>query len=187
MAHVLVIGGTGMLADVCISLCTQGYTVSVVGRDALRHEDLKQRLGSRKALLNPVIVDYTDLALMSQYLAEAVSKFGSPVMIISWIHSYAQSAHAIIARLVKNSRCDYFHVRGSIDPRQLAVKGSTQELMESFPAVQYHLVILGFIADAKDFRWLTHNEISKGVLEAVQKRLPVFTVGTLEPFFARPV
>ena len=30
--HALVIGGTGMLADVCIALAREGYIVSIIGR-----------------------------------------------------------------------------------------------------------------------------------------------------------
>ena len=43
MAHALVIGGTGMLADTSLWLVNNGYHVSVIGRSAHRMEDLRNR------------------------------------------------------------------------------------------------------------------------------------------------
>ena len=40
MAHALVIGGTGMLADTSCWLVNDGYHVSVIGRSVHRMEDL---------------------------------------------------------------------------------------------------------------------------------------------------
>ena len=36
--HALVIGGTGMLANVCIGLARRGYIVSVIGRTRSKYQ-----------------------------------------------------------------------------------------------------------------------------------------------------
>ena len=40
--HALVIGGTGMLKKVSMWLCDQGFRVSVIGRDEVKLENVKQ-------------------------------------------------------------------------------------------------------------------------------------------------
>ena len=185
MAHVLVIGGTGMLADACLSLCAEGYSVSVAARRAEGHSAIKKKLGDKASLLHPIIADYTDTDELLTQVRQAIQRFGSPAAIISWIHSHAQDAHAAIAKLA-DGEVNYFHIRGSTDPRALAVKSPVQQQLEALKNVRYHQVILGFVIHGGSSRWLTDAEISAGVMRAVKDRLPVFVVGTLEPFSSRP-
>jgi len=55
-----------------------------------------------------------------------------------------------------------------------------------FADINYHEVILGFITDTGYSRWLSHAEISAGVLTAISKKQKRFVVGTVEPWSAQP-
>ncbi|WP_211316774.1 hypothetical protein [Oceanobacillus arenosus] len=51
---------------------------------------------------------------------------------------------------------------------------------------QYHQVQLGFIIEKDHSRWLTNEEISNGVIEAINQKEDVHTVGIIEPREIRP-
>ena len=55
-----------------------------------------------------------------------------------------------------------------------------------YPQLHYRRVILGFVVEGGKSRWLTHEEISGGVIEAVQKDAERYIVGTVEPWSMRP-
>ena len=65
MAHALVIGGTGMLADTSLWLVNKGYHVSIIGRSAHRMEDLRNRT-TKTSLLTSILVDYCDISLLKR-------------------------------------------------------------------------------------------------------------------------
>ncbi|NLG69565.1 MAG: hypothetical protein GX496_08420 [Firmicutes bacterium] len=52
--------------------------------------------------------------------------------------------------------------------------------------MRYREVILGFVVEPSGSRWLTHDGISPGVLEAIDRDAPRWIVGTVEPWSARP-
>lgn len=112
--HALVVGGTGMLRGLTLSLVREGYTVSVVARN-------RERL---------------------RVLA-------------------AEAAKAAKARDIPAWLCRY-------------------------PRIRYRQVILGFVIEGGRSRWLTHQEISDGVLKAVHQDAAWSVVGTVEPWSMRP-
>jgi len=74
-----------------------------------------------------------------------------------------------------------FHVLGS--------RSNLDELLRTVPVPAcciYHQVQLGFVIEGDRSRWLTHSEISGGVIEAIRGGLPRHVVGTLEPWSRRP-
>lgn len=72
------------------------------------------------------------------------------------------------------------------------VLGSSKNLDEIDKSIDisakclYHQVQLGFILYGNRSRWLTHDEISNGVITCIQNKLKKFVVGTLEPWDKRP-
>jgi hypothetical protein len=80
----------------------------------------------------------------------------------------------------------YFHVLGSAadDPSQ--PDDARRSRFAALSDLVYHEVILGFIVDRGTSRWLTHDEISAGVLAAIDRGAPRSIVGTTRPWSARP-
>lgn len=50
-----------------------------------------------------------------------------------------------------------------------------------FPHILDRKIILGFIVEGKTSRWLTNDEISSGVIDAVKKDSLEYIIGTLTP------
>lgn len=175
--HTLVVGGTGMLAGVTRWLAEQGHIVSVVSRRAKTFGHVSYR-----KLLNAIAVDYRDAEPLRHRIAEAIAAYGPIELAVFWIHSDAQEAFGITADEISN--------HAEIPWRLFHVRGSAAHLHPELPQVPtnclYRQVVLGFVAEETGSRWLTHDEISGGVIDAIRSDREQSVVGTLEPWERRP-
>lgn len=183
--HALVVGGTGMLKQVSLELARRGYTTSVIARSRGPLEDLVRESGGR---VNPIALDYRDTAQLSRELEQAVRAHGPIELVVAWIHSVAPDAPLAVARSVAagGRQVDYFHVLGSAadDPSQPDHGRRTR--FAAVPHLVYHEVILGFMIEDGASRWLTHDEIASGILEAIDHGAARRIIGTTRPWSARP-
>jgi molybdopterin-guanine dinucleotide biosynthesis protein A len=150
--HAVVVGGTGMLADLTRALAARGRPVTSIAR--------------RPAGLDPgvtsVQLDYRDKASLSAGLARAVEERGPVDLAVCWIHTDVPDAPRAVA--------DALAPGG----RLVQVFGTRVWPLLDVPLhVAYRRVLLGSV----DGRWLRHDEISEGVLEAVDADRPVTVVG----------
>ncbi|AMV10229.1 short-chain dehydrogenase [Geobacillus thermoleovorans] len=180
--HALVIGGTGMLADVSLWLVREGYDVSVIARRYARMKQLIDRAGPM-ASINPLLVDYRDQEAFCSLISRSIQKNGTFALIIAWVHT--DGTQALSTVIQKNSghpgSWRLFHVLGSrADPAE-----AKSELCLPV-ACLYRQVQLGFVVEKHGSRWLTHQEISGGVIDAIRRDAPFHLVGTLEPSKKRP-
>ena len=150
--HALVVGGTGMLAAATRALADRGHVVSCLARrDA--------PLGDGVAV-EPV--DYRGPELLRDALARAASARGPFELAVCWIHTDAPEAPRIVAEALAPGA------------RLIQVFGTRVWPLVDVPLhVAYRQVLLG----SSGVRWLTHEEISAGVLEAVDADRPVTVVG----------
>jgi len=157
--HTLVVGGTGMLAGSTWWLAEQGHVVSVISRGVQQIS-----FGHIDGRLNPFMVDYRDSKSLSQAIAEAISSYGPIDLAVFWIHTDVPDAFQVISNEIARNAEDpwrLFHVRGSgahLHPEAPQVP----------PNCLYRQVVLGFVAEEDTSRWLTHDEISGGVIEAIR-------------------
>lgn len=93
---------------------------------------------------------------------------------IVWIYGDAPSAPMVLAEILNKQQaiCEYFHILGSAyaDPSR---QGS--ELAEQFKAfknLEYRQVILEFVLTKPSLRWLNNDEISSGVITALDAKQP---------------
>lgn len=164
---ILTIGMTGMLAGATRTLADQG-PVWVVARHASQFCQACQHPN-----LTPIDGDYNDPRLTDRIPVSGIHT------IIAWIHG---SDWSFLERAVE--RCQarrVLHICGSssADP-------STPIQRPNLGHADYYRVILGFVIENNRSRWLTHEEISSGVLAAVRNDAPETVVGTVEPWAARP-
>jgi len=174
--HALVIGGTGMLADVSLWLVRKGYHVSVIARRYARMKHLIDRAG-QMASVTPLLVDYREQEALCSLISQTITRNGTFDLIIAWVHTDGRLALPTV--IEKNSGHPglwrLFHVLGSrADPAEAKSK-------LRLPATcLYRQVQLGFIMGEHDSRWLTHQEISGGVIDAIRRDAPFHLVGTLD-------
>ncbi|MFN3367436.1 MAG: short-chain dehydrogenase, partial [Exiguobacterium mexicanum] len=109
MKHVLVIGGSGMLAGTVLWLAEVGYHVSIIGRDA---EKLSRLTEQAPARLSAVLVDYRDDWRLKEALRSSIADHGDFDLVGAWIHSDAADALTCMLSALRGGT-DVFHVLGS--------------------------------------------------------------------------
>jgi len=150
--HALVVGGTGMLAAATRALADRGHVVTCVARrDAPLGHDVA---------VEPV--DYRESELLRNALARASTARGPIELAVCWIHTDAPEAPRVVADALAPGA------------RLVQVFGTRVWPLADPPLqIAYRQVLLG----ERDGRWLTHEEISSGVLKAMVADRPVAVVG----------
>ena len=150
--HALVVGGTGMLIGVVHVLARRGHSVTGVARHP-------SPLGRGATLVQ---LDYRDTEHLGSELARAVAERGPIELAVCWIHTDAPDAPRIVAEALAPGA------------RLVQVFGTRVWPLDDVPLhIAYRQVLLGSVGD----RWLTDDEISTGVLEAVDADRPLHVVG----------
>ncbi|WP_027963695.1 short-chain dehydrogenase [Halalkalibacillus halophilus] len=180
MKHVLIIGGSGMLKEASRWLTTRAEHTSIIGRKRKKLEKvLNGDVQAEAATL--ISVDYRDSEELKRHIQQAINEHGPIDVVVAWIHSSAPDALEVVDGVVSKSVSTYelYHI-----------KGSTKQIPKEKPKISeqavYHQIILGFILENEDSRWLNHIEISKGVISAIETKQKVTIVGTIEPWEKRP-
>ena len=133
-----------------------------------------------------IALDYHRTTELVERLNDARRAHGPFDLAVLWLHSSADESVGAVMNLLgdQSQPCRVFHVLGSAsadpsrdDDKRLAYAGSLAD---------YHRVILGFVRQGERSRWLTHPEISDGVLEAIEADQPEFIVGQVRPWEQRP-
>ncbi|MFC4409694.1 hypothetical protein ACFOZY_04505 [Chungangia koreensis] len=178
MKHVLIIGGTGMLAGLSAELADHGVKVSVIGRNEERHESVK-RMSQKPENIISLVIDHSYHHTLKEQLMKTMEENGPIDTVIAWVESIVTLEYIVNYVSISAESFRLFHVRGS---RRYF---EDQKLTVPFNCL-VRKVYLGFILSGNSSRWLTNEEISNGVLHAVQHDLVSSVVGTIEPYEKRP-
>ncbi|RLL48268.1 short-chain dehydrogenase [Oceanobacillus piezotolerans] len=183
MKHALVVGGTGMLKTTSLWLTQNGYHVSIIARSQERMERLIMEAND-PSLITPLYVDYTDTFTLEEKLRVCIEINGPISLVVAWIHSIGKKAlFTIIEEVTKcDLHWDLYHILGS------SANFSEMKERANVPSqCTYHQIQLGFVINnGNQSRWLTDSEISNGVIQAMEDKKLIHTVGRLEPWEKRP-
>ncbi|WP_053220251.1 Rossmann-fold NAD(P)-binding domain-containing protein [Virgibacillus senegalensis] len=176
--HALVIGGTGMLAQVSSWLASNFDTVSVIGRSEKKLDRLKKKAQDMNRI-NKLVVDYYELATLETKLKKAIEEHGPITLVVCWSPYYP--AVEMVSRLIseKMDSWQLYHVKGSR-------RYFEDEAIRLPPACRYRQIYLGFVLTKDKARWLTHDEITDGVRKSIEKEEDTVVVGTIHPYDKRP-
>ena len=185
--HYLVVGGSGMLASLCISLANEGNTVSVLCRNKEKVDSLAKK--NTSGIINPIVVDYTHAVKLSEKLEYTCKVFGCFSSTICWVHL---SKAPLVPLVFGGYTIDnFYHIHSSASStpgKDNFLSQWNRDFTTRFPYLKYQTIILGFkkINDRKS-RWLTHGEISEGV-DGVIKGTPQapIIIGQVRPWSLRP-
>jgi len=177
--HVLIVGGSGMLAGLCRALLGRCDTLSVMARN-------ENRIRAIAPSVHPLVCDYNDSGAADAALAADKEAHGAPDLVVAWVHGRAPQLRRRLAEAVAQGG-RFVQVLGSAhgDPARPDRLDDMQRRAESLPIV-YQAVVLGFAVEGAGSRWLTNEEISAGVLRALETGASPAAVGTLQPWSARP-
>jgi len=188
MSHALVIGGTGMLADVSLHLAKTGRLVTVVARSPVRLERLAASAADLPGEVRPLAIDYRKTSELREALDRARLEAGPFGLVVCWMHSSAPEGPAAVAASAGrgSQRCRFVHVLGSVltDPTELATRWTDR--MRERSEITYQQVLLGYRPAVGRVRWLTNAEISAEVIRAIDAEVPVHVAGQIRPWSARP-
>ena len=176
----LVLGGTGMLAGCAETLIADGWHVVLPSR---RHAPIAavdsdgNGNGHRKAVW--VQASWAEPAALTERAARALG--GPADLLVAWVHrtERMEVLRAVAPLLAPRAPVVEVHGSGSANP----VGGCPDPVLADHPTQQ---VVLGFVRHAGRTRWLTHQEISAGVLDGVRRALAgkpsaVHQVGEFRP------
>jgi len=173
--HALVIGGTGMLAGVCLYLAREDYSVSVIGRTLSKFKRLQDE--SPPNSIFPLLTDY-DNNDVYDYINEAIKERGPFDLILSWTPNYS-ALERICEMNQGETSFRLFHVKGS--------RRYFEDEPIGIPSLcQYRKIYLGFVMEENGSRWLTHDEIANGVIKQIETDEEVRIIGKIHPYEDRP-
>ena len=176
--HALVIGGTGMLADVSLWLANTGYIVSVIGRTMEKHQHLLEQ-ATNPNFINCLVVDYSNYAFLEEQVRDAIIKNGPVSLVVSW--TPLLKSLEIVNSLASKQKNPWalYQVMGSrryFEKKSLVVPDNCK----------HRTIYLGFIIEGDQSRWLSNNEISQGVIRSIEEDSSESIIGTLYPYERRP-
>jgi hypothetical protein len=177
--HALVIGGTGMLAEVSQWLADTGITVSVIGRTSEKHRKLIE-LAANPQFIDSLVFDYNDLPSLQRNVKKAITKNGPISLVVSWTHT---SEPLEVVKTVLSEQKEQWKL--------VQIKGSRRYFEKDnslLPAnCKHRTIYLGFIVENNQSRWLTNQEISEGVIKSIKEDTIETIIGTLQPYDKRPL
>lgn len=189
-----------MLRGVSRWLAARSAAVTVTGRRAERLVPLADEFAN----LAPVAFDWRDADAARRSVEHALKTRGPCDLAVLWVHdSGARALDAIVETLVAHadaasSTVRLVHVLGSSadDPNAFADDAKPELLRREAPprSVRYEQVVLGFMIEDPPrggggsgvSRWLTNDEISAGVIDAIERPSIRTTVGLTRPWGRRP-
>jgi len=191
MAHILVVGGTGMLYNVCRHLCESVDTVTVIARNKERLNRLGSETKKLVGSINPLSLDYAVYKQLKDDLKKSIITHGPVELAICWIHtSKAPEAATIIADIIDKqnnlTKCKYYQLLSSATADPSHEKIDISKNFNSFDNIDFRTILLGFVVERKASRWLTDREICLGVIEAIENDTRNSIIGTVEPWNKRP-
>ncbi|APV48715.1 hypothetical protein BWI17_02865 [Betaproteobacteria bacterium GR16-43] len=182
--HALVIGGTGMLRRASAVIARQSEYFTAIARTSASLETLAREIGSSPTDGHSFVA--LDWGKPDQFISDLFRLFEQgdpPTLVLAWLHDAALGPRVATALSSQGTHCDFFQILGS----SAATPGARAAgLTSEFGRVAHHQVILGFKVEGASSRWLTDEEVSSGVLEAISMRQPTHVVGTTAPWERRP-
>lgn len=182
MAHVLVVGGTGMLKKVSHFLAAHDNTVSVISRTKSDLKALEQEAIESGGKINPLALDYRDQNNLKKQLEDAIAEHGGITLVVNWMHSDAIDSSEVIAEVLNKTSpfCRYFQVLPTDSDDVRLGHAYYDDPFTHLDKVLYRKIILGFTEEAGVARWLTHDEISAGIIDALRNDRKDAVIGTAD-------
>ncbi len=175
MKNVLIIGGTGMLFQASAYLAENSEQLMLISRKLP-----KQRLHSSKIVAFES-VDYYDESKFRDAVKTIIRSSGKITHVLCWMHSDALPPLKTLLELAAGSV--FWHVKGSSSYNPAKTDDVTSVMKNS---VDYREIILGFKMENGMSRWLTNEEISSGVIDAIKSGVKREVIGLTEPWNRKP-
>ncbi len=169
--NALIVGGTGMLAEVSAHLAQISNALTIASRNPFTL--------AAKLKATPLELNWENTLEANASLKEVLPRD----LVVSWVHEQGLSIiETIEATLKPGGRSIRVHGCESADPkvRDKVDAGTRADIIRQ-------TVILGWVNQPGGARWLTHREISDGVIRSInnpqQKCIFVGSLDRTRPLF----
>lgn len=164
-----------MLRSASVRLASISDYVTVIGRNS-------HRLAAMTAACSNIIgisVDYHNTEAFIEKLKQSRSKYGPSDLGVCWIHETAPDAAIHFAAQVgtPETPARFIQVLGSAAMKPTADDVARRDAIARMKNINYCEVLLGCVHEGTSFRWLTHQEISDGVIDAINLDVTRLVVG----------
>lgn len=174
-SRVEILGGTGMLSTATIKIANDSKKSIVYGRDSKKLEYVRKQVSSSQIDLR--ILDYSNIELIEKNFSRNTLLYGEVDLVLCWIHStHFQSLKAII-NFIDKSQSKIWNL--IIVENHLESISKKLNKLEAPTNCKIQFVKLGYISEGINKRWLTHQEISNGVIEAYKTGKDIVQVGLI--------
>jgi len=174
-----------MLAGASRFIASHADTTSLLARTDASLSSLRHSLPDTLKVATAA-VDYRSEQAFSEAVHGRVEQAGVPDIVLAWIHP-ERPAQALAAQLASYSQpLRFFHVLGSASASPATSLLRRRMHYDALQGLSYHQIVLGFICNERGSRWLHHEEIADGTIQAVQSGASRYVVGVVEPWDARP-
>lgn len=172
-----------MLRDVSLYLASEGNKVSVIARGRARLDSLAEAACAMDGYINSIQVDYGESVTLRAKLRQAWRKFGPLTLAVCWIHRNAPEAPYVVGEAVEKGQteCRYFDILGSTHASRRYRVSKREARLRQFDFLIYRKIILGVVIENDTRRWLSHYEISSGVIKAIKRDEYSYLVGEAPP------
>ncbi|HEX3592681.1 MAG TPA: hypothetical protein VHV74_23905 [Pseudonocardiaceae bacterium] len=155
------IGGTGMLAACTSRLVSDGWQVVLPSR---RYAPIPAVASDSAGRALWVPADWSDPSGLAQRAGKALG--GPAELLVTWVHREHRGALLSAVEHLLAAEAPVVEVHGSaaFDP----VSGYPDPVLADHPTQQ---LVLGFVPVGRTSRRLSHEEITEGVLDAVDRAL----------------
>ncbi len=181
--HALLIGATGMLADAARWVVERSRRAVVVGRNGAR-----LRAVAAAGAVTMLHADVRRTSELQDGLECQTAAHGPFDLALVWLHGDANAALPIIAQWVGGHEgTGRMVIALGCEAEDPSLGGEEPEQSHAVPGIRtVESVVLGFIRRGGNSRWLTHEEISRGAIDAMNSGRRRTIVGVVAPWSEHP-
>ena len=188
MAHVLVVGGTGILEKVSLFLASHDNVVSVLAKSPDDFKKLKDEAKGLKGTINPISINYDEVDGLAKHVTDSIEKYGPVTLAVNWVQEHVLKAVEVIANILNATSpiCRYFQVLPMTEHSPVKERSNFEKFFLNLERVLYRIIVLGFKKEAGEERLLSHEEISDGIIKALRDDSKKVVIGA-DPWDERPL
>lgn len=170
MAHVLVVGGTGILEKVSLFLASHDNVVSVLAKSPDDFAMLQREAKGLKGKINPISIDYDEVDGLAKHVKDSIEKYGPITLAVNWVQEHIMKAVEVIANILNTTSpiCRYFQVLPMNELSPSKERNNFDSFFRNLERVLYRIIVLGFKKEAGRDRRLSNDEISDGIIKALR-------------------
>ena len=169
-----------MLAGASVALAARSEAMTSVARTRRSLAALDAAIADTVRVHHVLTLDWHEPDRFVGEIERHVATTKPPDLIVAWIHDDGRALRLAEALATPERPPTFVHVVGSASGDVGAVADGVRAGMGAPEiAVRYRQVVLGAHRTAGGMRWLTHDEISTGVLEAIEQGRDRFVVGVV--------